>query len=82
MIIHQCLIFYILSFAFQDSFLYEHLHKLGYTDFECVTIEKPMPKNEQKFSKLFVSSFSFKQINENHVVYTFHKPFIFSGLHI
>ncbi|KOX68902.1 hypothetical protein WN51_06822 [Melipona quadrifasciata] len=46
----------------KDSFLYEHLHKLGYTDFECVTIEKPTPKNEQKCSKLFDCIFNVRNV--------------------
>ncbi|CAD1468765.1 unnamed protein product, partial [Heterotrigona itama] len=44
-----------------DSFLYEHLHKLGYTDFESVTIEKSTPKNEKKYFKLLDDSVSNKQ---------------------
>ncbi|XP_043250205.1 uncharacterized protein LOC122396131 isoform X2 [Colletes gigas] len=32
----------------QGSSLYEHLHNLGYTDFESVTIPKSTPKNEEK----------------------------------
>lgn len=46
----------------KDSFLYEHLHKLGYTDFECVTIKEPTPKNEQKCSKLFNCIFNVRNI--------------------
>ncbi|XP_043512207.1 uncharacterized protein LOC122529817 isoform X2 [Frieseomelitta varia] len=46
----------------KDSFLYEHLHKLGYIDFECVTIEKSTPKNEQKFSKLFDCIFNVRNV--------------------
>ncbi|CAK9811743.1 hypothetical protein ANTPLA_LOCUS7147 [Anthophora plagiata] len=36
----------------KGSSLYEHLHKFGYTDFESVTIERLMPKDERKGSVL------------------------------
>lgn len=39
----------------KGSYLYEHLHKLGYNDFESVTIEKLLPQNEAEVCKLSVS---------------------------
>lgn len=46
----------------KGSSLYEHLCKLGYTDFESVTIEKQIPKNEKKYHKLFDCIFNVKNI--------------------
>ncbi|XP_076624918.1 uncharacterized protein LOC143343669 isoform X2 [Colletes latitarsis] len=65
----------------QGSSLYEHLHNLGYTDFESVTIPKPTSKNEEKsfrftdfihsaknvFKKLFVVCLRIIQVQDDNI---------------
>ncbi|XP_017891231.1 uncharacterized protein LOC108631654 [Ceratina calcarata] len=46
----------------KGSSLYEHLHKLGYTDFESLTIEKLSSTNEEKKYRIFDFIHNVKQV--------------------